>query len=103
MNNLPKNTPKSIYLDLGYKPAPGEDFNDLTDVTWSESNATGNGVKYIRGDVVESQTIRAIIAFAGWYDRQQNSPELQNEKWMNETNAKSFLKEFNSRKYEKKM
>jgi len=79
-------TPEKIYIHPGV-----HNYN-------SEIPFTGS-IEYIRSDIAKSETIEAIIAFANWYDGQQNSPEMQNEKWMNETNAKSFLKEFlNSRK-----
>lgn len=86
-----KNVPEIIYLDLGFGPSDIVDFNECSDVTWSKDNATGNGVEFIRKDVAESETIAAIMDFADWYDKQQNAPEYQNEKWMNESNAKSFL------------
>jgi len=50
--SLPKNTPETIYLDLGTEC---NDFNDLTDVTWSKDNATGKGVEYIRKDIAEQK------------------------------------------------
>lgn len=43
--------PAHIYLDLGEgcNPAePGVRFIDLAEVTWSEDNASGNGIKYVR-------------------------------------------------------
>ena len=42
-----KNLPKKIYLDIGFPPREGIDFNDLNEVTWSKDNATGNGIRYV--------------------------------------------------------
>ena len=104
MNNLPKNTPKSIYLDLGYKPAPAEDFNDLTDVTWSESNATGNGVKYIRGDVADKLAKDATeftLGFVSSYLGHLSIKCFQNEMKFSENRDEIFTEFINSQKAQK--
>lgn len=49
-----KTFPDHIWLDAGVAmefTEPGDTFRDLDDVTWSEDNATGYGVKYIRADL----------------------------------------------------
>ncbi len=45
-------SPATIWLDLGFDP--GEEdahFSNLVDVTWSEDNPTGHGIKYVRADL----------------------------------------------------
>jgi hypothetical protein len=50
-----KTFPDQIWLDVGddarFGMLPPETFRDLVDVTWSEDNATGFGVKYVRADL----------------------------------------------------
>ncbi|WP_431276214.1 hypothetical protein ACQ858_08165 [Variovorax ureilyticus] len=49
--------PDHIWLDVGADARidlkPGDTFRDLQEVTWSEDNATGFGVKYVRSSVGE--------------------------------------------------
>jgi transglutaminase-like putative cysteine protease len=43
--------PKRIWLDLGFDPHEDEiSFHELHEVTWSENNATGYGIEYVRVD-----------------------------------------------------
>lgn len=48
--------PKEIWLDLGFDPAVEGNvhFSTLTEVTWSEDNATGHGVRYVQADTDSS-------------------------------------------------
>jgi len=49
-----KTFPDHIWLDAGEAmefAEPGDTFRDLHEVTWSEDNATGFGVKYVRADL----------------------------------------------------
>lgn len=53
-----KTFPDHIWLDAGEAmefAEPGDSFRDLHEVTWSEDNATGYGVKYIRADLAHPQ------------------------------------------------
>lgn len=45
-----KNLPSKIYLDLGTPDA--DDFSDLKQVTWSKDNASGEGIEYVRKDLM---------------------------------------------------
>lgn len=57
--------PEHIYLDLGelaHLIDPDTRFSDLADVTWSEDNATGHGIKYVRADVAASPAAPAPCA-----------------------------------------
>lgn len=54
-NHLPlaiTSAPERIWLDLGFNPY-GEDahFSNLHGLTWSKSNATGDGIEYVRADL----------------------------------------------------
>lgn len=42
--------PRHIWLDIGDAPY-GTTFQELGEATWSEDNASGNGVKYVRADI----------------------------------------------------
>lgn len=44
--------PERIWLDLGFDPTDEDDisFHDFVDTTWSEDNATGYGIEYVRAD-----------------------------------------------------
>ena len=49
--------PAKIWLDLGFDPQDEDEvsFDDLIDVTWSEDNATGYGIQYVRVDITPPQ------------------------------------------------
>jgi hypothetical protein len=51
--------PKEIWLDLGFDPKEegAAPFSTLTEVTWSEDNATGHGIRYVKADEETSATI----------------------------------------------
>lgn len=49
-------------------------------------------------DLLESELVKTVIAFANWYDKNSCSEASQNDPWMNETNAKSFLAEYRKNK-----
>ena len=42
--------PDRIWLDLGFDPQDEYEiiFHELHDVTWSQDNASGNGIEYVR-------------------------------------------------------
>ena len=43
--------PDRIWLDLGFNPYEDNvHFDNLHDLTWSQNNATGGGVEYVRAD-----------------------------------------------------
>lgn len=67
-----KNVPLKIYLDLGQEPDEEDDFKDLEEVTWSEDNATNNGLLYYYAPAVEG-LVRAAQGLA-------NKPSLINMK-----------------------
>jgi radical SAM superfamily enzyme len=48
-----ENVPEKIYLDLGRNCPNDCDFNELSQVTWSQDNATGNGIEFTRSDIAE--------------------------------------------------
>jgi radical SAM superfamily enzyme len=48
-----ENVPEKIYLDLGFDCPNDCDFNELSQVTWSQDNATGNGIEFTRSDIAE--------------------------------------------------
>lgn len=48
-----ENVPEKIYLDLGRNCPNDCDFNELSQVTWSQDNATENGIKFTRSDIAE--------------------------------------------------
>ena len=44
--------PKRIWLDLGFNPCEDDvHFSHLHDLTWSQNNATGDGIEYVRADL----------------------------------------------------
>lgn len=95
-----KNLPEKIYLQIGEEADIDDylDFNELVGVSWCSDKIEESDVEFIRSDIAIQKTINSIIAFANWYDKQTSTEESQNEPWMNETNAKSFLSYYNSRK-----
>lgn len=47
-----KSAPARIYLDIGERlDLVHERFDQLEGVTWSEDNATGDGIPYVRADL----------------------------------------------------
>lgn len=46
-----RTAPEAIWLDLGAEEALNARFSSLHEVTWSDDNATGIGIKYIRADL----------------------------------------------------
>lgn len=53
-NHLPlaiTSAPERIWLDLGFNPYEEDaHFSNLHDLTWSQDNATGDGIEYVRAD-----------------------------------------------------
>ena len=49
--------PKHIWLDIGFNPQDEAEvaFHELYDVTWSEDNASGYGIEYVRADITPPQ------------------------------------------------
>lgn len=49
--------PTRIWLDLGFDPSEEDEisFHDLADATWSDDNATGHGIEYVRADTSPPQ------------------------------------------------
>lgn len=44
--------PERIWLDLGFNPHEDDvHFSRLHDLTWSQNNATGDGIEYVRADL----------------------------------------------------
>ena len=54
-NHLPlaiTSAPERIWLDLGFNPYEEDaHFSNLHDLTWSQNNATGDGIEYVRADL----------------------------------------------------
>ena len=54
-NHLPlaiTSAPERIWLDLGFNPCEEDaHFSNLHDLTWSQDNATGDGIEYVRADL----------------------------------------------------
>ena len=49
--------PTRIWLDLGFDPSEEDEisFHDLVDATWSDDNATGHCIEYVRADTSPPQ------------------------------------------------
>ena len=43
-----KHIPNKIFLNLGFKPEKGDDFNDLQEVTWCVDKVNDNDIEYQR-------------------------------------------------------
>jgi hypothetical protein len=41
-----KNKPKHVFLNIGYKPEPDDDFDDLAEVTWSKDMINSDDIAY---------------------------------------------------------
>ena len=56
-NHLPlaiTSAPERIWLDLGVNPYEDDaHFSEFHDITWSQNNATGGGIEYVRADRVQ--------------------------------------------------
>ena len=66
--------PEHIYLDLGelaHLIEPDTRFSDLADVTWSEDNATGHGIRYVRDEGPASPAAPAPCAMVGLTEDEQ--------------------------------
>ena len=52
MAKVVSTAPDRIWLDLGFDPQDEYEviFHELHDVTWSQDNASGNGIEYVRAD-----------------------------------------------------
>ena len=52
-----RTAPERIWLDLGFDPSDEDEisFGDLVDATWSNDNATGYGIEYVRADTTPPQ------------------------------------------------
>ena len=50
--------PKRIWLDLGFNPHEDDvHFSRLHDLTWSQNNATGDGIEYVRADLAAHNSL----------------------------------------------
>lgn len=88
-NHLPlaiTSAPERIWLDLGFNPYEDDvHFSHLHDVTWSQNNATGGGVEYVRADLAAGGAAQAAPAPSAsieqeamqmlWNDQQQEKKE----------------------------
>ena len=57
-----KNIPNKIYLNIGYDPEKGDDFNDLGEVTWCVDKVNDNDIEYQRKPI--------------WHDLRKNPKDL---------------------------
>ena len=52
--------PKRIWLNLGFNPCEDDvHFSRLHDLTWSQNNATGDGIEYVRADLAAGGAAQA--------------------------------------------
>ncbi len=52
--------PERIWLDLGFNPYEDDvHFSRLHDLTWSQNNATGDGIEYVRADLAAGGAAQA--------------------------------------------
>ena len=62
-NHLPlaiTSAPERIWLDLGVNPCEEDaHFSNLHDLTWSQDNATGDGIEYVRADRAAREVAQA--------------------------------------------
>ena len=60
-NHLPlaiTSAPGRIWLDLGFNPYEDDvHFSNLHDLTWSQNNATGDGIEYVRADLAAHNSL----------------------------------------------
>ena len=57
-----KNIPNKIFLNIGYEPEMGDDFNDLGEVTWCVDKVNDNDIEYQRKTI--------------WHDLRKNPSDL---------------------------
>ena len=57
-----KNVPNNIFLNIGYEPEKGDDFNDLGEVTWCADKVNDNDIEYQRKPI--------------WHDLRENPDDL---------------------------
>ena len=57
-----KNIPNKIFLNIGFKPEKGDDFNDLEEVTWCVDKVDDNDIEYQRKPV--------------WHDLRKDAKDL---------------------------
>ena len=60
-----KHIPNKIFLNLGFKPEKGDDFNDLQEVTWCVDKVDDKDIEYQRKPI--------------WHDLRKNPKDLQAE------------------------
>lgn len=62
--------PDRIFLDLGCNPYEEDaHFSEFHEVTWSQDNATGNGIEYVRADCAARGAAPASQPFAYEFSR----------------------------------
>ena len=61
-----KNIPNKIFLNIGYEPEKGDDFNDLGEVTWCVDKVNDSDIEYQRKPI--------------WYDLRKNPKDLPNNR-----------------------
>ena len=60
--------PERIWLDLGFNPYEDDvHFSHLHDLTWSQNNATGDGIEYVRADLAARGAAQAAPVDAERY------------------------------------
>ena len=57
-----KHIPNKIFLNIGFKPEKGDDFNDLQEVTWCVDKVNDNDIEYQRKPI--------------WHDLVKNQKDL---------------------------
>lgn len=57
-----KHIPNKIFLNIGYEPEKGDDFNDLGEVTWCADKVNDNDIEYQRKPI--------------WHDLRKNPKDL---------------------------
>jgi len=63
-----ENLPNKIYLNLGdlsEEEFNDTDFNDLSEITWSEDDVQGRNVQYVRKKVFINRVIKYLIFNTG--------------------------------------
>lgn len=81
-----KNQPTKIFLDLGFTPDMVTDFDELTEVTWSKDNASGEGIEYVRSDIAKAEAEKMAKEFKIWL----SSNEFRTEKITNDIRIMVF-------------
>ena len=57
-----KHIPNKIFLNIGYEPEKGDDFNNLGEVTWCVDKVNDNDIEYQRKPI--------------WHDLRKNPKDL---------------------------